>query len=80
MPADTPPQLSPDQLRVLVLLAEGHSHQSIARRINASLPAVRMRLSRAYQVLGARNGPHAVAIAYRAGLLPAPNQKRAHQQ
>lgn len=72
-------RLTVEQRHLLWLLAEGHTHASIGRKVGASKQAVRMRLSRTYRQLGALNAAHAVAIAIRAGLLPAPNPG-AHQQ
>lgn len=80
-PAATPrPEITADEQRLLALLADGHTHESIGRRIGgASKAAVRMRLSRLYQRIGARSAAHAVAIAYRTGALPVPDPG-AHQQ
>ncbi|MEU8264437.1 LuxR C-terminal-related transcriptional regulator [Micromonospora sp. NPDC048999] len=68
------PRLTIEQRYLLWLLAEGETHASIGRRIGVTTPTARMRLSRTYRQIGARNACHAVAIACRAGLLPAPEQ------
>lgn len=76
---DSPPQLDPTDRQLLAQVADGHTHDAIARRLGKGRSAVTMRLARLYKRLGARNAAHAVAIAYRAGLLPAPDPG-AHQQ
>ena len=73
------PELTVEQRYLLALVAEGHTHAAIGRRIGISKHAAAMRLARTYRQIGAQNAPHAVAIAIRAGLLPAPNPG-AHQQ
>lgn len=73
------PELTVVQRYLLALLADGHTHAYIGRRIGKSKSATQNQLSRLYRQIGARNAPHAVAIAIRAGLLPAPNPG-AHQQ
>lgn len=60
----------PEHLRVLEMLAEGKTGPAIARAMGVSHAAVKSRLSRIYQQLGAQNAAHAVAIAGRWGLLP----------
>lgn len=56
------------EMRMLALVAEGHTQYTIAREIGTSQTAVAMGLSRLYARLGAINAPHAIAI--RTGLLP----------
>ncbi|MEU4781068.1 LuxR C-terminal-related transcriptional regulator [Micromonospora sp. NPDC023633] len=72
--------LTPEDVQVLQMVADGLTQQQIGKRIGATHAATSRRLQRLYARLGATNAPHAVAITIRAGLLPAPNQKRAHQQ
>ncbi|MEV4271969.1 helix-turn-helix transcriptional regulator [Micromonospora aurantiaca (nom. illeg.)] len=72
-PCPAPPgfhKLTADQLRLLHMLADGLTHEQMGRRVGCHTVTVRGRLHRAYQLLGARNGPHAVAILARSGLLP----------
>lgn len=75
----TAPELDVVERFLLALVADGQTHASIGRRIGKGKSATTMQLSRIYKRLGARNAPHAVAIAIRAGLLPAPDPG-AHQQ
>lgn len=62
-------QLSPTDLRVLALVADGLTHQAIGHRIGTTKGAVRQRLFRLYRQIGAANAANAVAIAYRTGQL-----------
>ncbi|MFE7874448.1 response regulator transcription factor, partial [Micromonospora humida] len=77
--AGTTPTLSPAQRHLLALIADGHTLASVGRRTGLSATNVSTRLSRAYHLLGARNAAHAVAIAYRTGILPAPNPGARHR-
>ena len=61
--------LTPHQLVMLRMLAEGWSHRQIAVRTGQSTTAVATALSRMYRRLDANNAPHAVAISFRRGLL-----------
>lgn len=76
---DEPDTLTADQRYLLGLVADGHTHQQIARKLDIPVSRVHDRLPVIYRRLGAHNAPHAVAIAIRAGLLPAPDPG-AHQQ
>ncbi|MBQ1061307.1 LuxR C-terminal-related transcriptional regulator [Micromonospora sp. C41] len=78
-PAPARPNLDPIDRYVLALVADGHTYTAIGRQIGKGKSATTMHLARLYKRLGARNAPHAVAIAIRAGLLPAPDPG-AHQQ
>ncbi|QLQ37957.1 sigma factor-like helix-turn-helix DNA-binding protein [Micromonospora robiginosa] len=73
-PAATRPpafhRLTRDQIRLLHMLADGLTHDQMATRVGCHTTTARARLHRAYQHLGASNGPHAVAILARSGLLP----------
>ncbi|HEY1936051.1 MAG TPA: EAL domain-containing protein [Acetobacteraceae bacterium] len=59
-------RLSPRQLEVMQVLSQGCSAKEIARRLGISIGTVKVHLSLAYSVLGARNRIEAVM---RAGLL-----------
>lgn len=72
---DDPGTLTVEQRVLLGMVADGHTHAAIARRTGLAASLVQSRLSAIYRRLGARNAPHAVAIAIRAGLLPAPEQE-----
>lgn len=61
--------LSREQLDVLAGLAAGEQEPDIARRLNLTGYAVKGRRERLFKVLGAKNAPHAVALAYGMGLL-----------
>ena len=62
---------------LLALIADGHTHQQIARRLNAKPKTVARQLTRIYRRLDAANGPQAVAIAIRTGLIPATDRPSA---
>lgn len=62
--------LSPRQLEVLRLVADGLTIPQIARTLGLSYHSVQTHLSRTYAALGVVCAPHAVAIAYQHGLLP----------
>lgn len=74
-----PYRLTPTDLRLLAMLADGLTQQQTARRLNVCDKTLRRRLARIYQAIGAHTAAHAVAITIRAGLLPAPD-RRTHQQ
>lgn len=62
--------LSPRELEVLALLAEGLTNKAIAARLVLSLHTVRNHVQNILGKLGAHTRLEAVAIATRAGLLP----------
>ncbi|MEV4384373.1 LuxR C-terminal-related transcriptional regulator [Micromonospora sp. NPDC049580] len=64
------PALTTEQVALLAEIAEGRTHAAIGRDRGITRSTVEHRLSVLYQRIGARNAPHAVAIAIRAGLLP----------
>ena len=61
--------LSPRELEVLALVASGLSTGSIAGELFVSPNTVRAHVRNILGSLGARNRPHAVAIAFAAGLI-----------
>ena len=73
--ATAAPQLTPDDVRLLQLVADGLTAREIARKVGCTAHAVADRTSRLYTRMGVRNAPHAVAVAIRAGLLPASDRK-----
>jgi len=62
-------KVTPAELRVLELAAEGLREKQIAAVLHYSTETVKSYGKQARRKLGARNTAHAVAIAYRAGLL-----------
>lgn len=66
----TEPLLSARQLEVLALVARGRSTDFIAVELFLSPNTVRSHVRNILRSLGARNRPHAVAIAIAAGLIP----------
>ncbi len=62
--------LSPRELDVLRLLAEGRSNQEIADGVNLAEGTVRNMVSRIYGKLGARDRVHAILKARDRGLVP----------
>ena len=61
--------LTPGQMEVLKLIAEGYDYTEIAKEIHKSFSTVRHHASMAYQTLDARDAAHAVHIAHQRGLL-----------
>lgn len=59
---------------VLVLLAEGHTAQAIARRLGTSPRTVHKHLEHVYRKLGVRDRLGAFRVASEAGLVPAPRR------
>jgi DNA-binding NarL/FixJ family response regulator len=66
---DAAVRLSPRQLEMMQLVSQGCSVTDIARRLDIGVGTVKVRLSRAYSALGARNRIEALALAQ--GLLEA---------
>lgn len=60
--------LTPRELDVLRLLADGHQHEEIGRRLGIGAETVRTHLRKACSRLGAGTRTQAVAIALRQGL------------
>lgn len=70
MQAPPPPKLSPRQLDVTRLVADGLTNEEIGALLYVTAPTVRVHLQHACERLGARNRTHLVALAIRAGLIP----------
>ena len=51
------------------LLAEGYAHKEIAAELRRTVPAVNFDIRLMLVKLDAKNGAHAVAIAFRRGIL-----------
>ena len=69
---DVPPttlNLTPLQISILNLLAEGLSNKEIADRLAVNLETTRRTLALMYRKIGANDRAHAVLIACRAGLI-----------
>jgi DNA-binding NarL/FixJ family response regulator len=62
-------KLTQRELDVLALLAEGHQHEEIARRLGIGSETVRTHLRKASNRLGAATRTQAVATALRLGLI-----------
>lgn len=56
--------LTPQQHRILTLVAQGLSNPEIAAELDVVVDTVKAGLSRALTKLAARNRAHAVAVAY----------------
>ncbi|MGH8878552.1 MAG: response regulator transcription factor [Stackebrandtia sp.] len=61
--------VSQRELQVLRAMSEGYSNAEIARRLYISEDTVKTHARRIYRKLGARDRAHAVAAAFRAGLV-----------
>lgn len=62
-------ELSPDDIRVLALIANGTTNEEIAREVHWSESTVKRRIEEIMATLGARNRAHAVSIATKEGLI-----------
>lgn len=58
-------RITPRELEVLALIADGHSTREIARSLWITEETVRTHVRRLLDRLGARTRAHAVSIAYR---------------
>jgi len=65
----TGPQLSPREVEVLELLAQGMGVSAVARRLYVSASTAKTHISKIYEKLGAANRAQAIMNAIRAGLL-----------
>jgi DNA-binding CsgD family transcriptional regulator len=70
----TPTPLSAREHEVLTLIADGRSLPEVAERLTISPATVRTHAANIYRKLGARNRPHAVALALGLGLIEPPNR------
>jgi DNA-binding CsgD family transcriptional regulator len=61
--------LTPREVEVLELLAEGHQHEEIGRRLGIGPETVRTHARKAAERLGAKTRTQAVATAIRHGLI-----------
>lgn len=71
MPAssDERPHLSPRELEIVALIADGHENKQIARRLGISETTVKTHLRSAFERLGVTSRSEAVATALRHGLI-----------
>ena len=68
-------KVTPRELEVLALIAEGYSTREVARALWITEETVRTHVRRLLDRLGARTRAHAVSIAYRDGLWATPERK-----
>jgi DNA-binding CsgD family transcriptional regulator len=68
-------RVTPRELEVLALIADGHSTREIARRLWITEETVRTHVRRLLDRLDAKTRAHAVSIAYREDLWAAPERK-----
>jgi DNA-binding NarL/FixJ family response regulator len=61
--------LSPRELNVVRLVAEGRTNGQIARALDTSVSTVKAQLSTLFEKLGARDRASAVAACFRRGVL-----------
>ena len=62
--------LSPREIEVLTLIAEGNSNQEIGQKLHISLSTVKSHTSQIYGKLNVKNRVQAVSLARSLGLLP----------
>ncbi|MFI8962089.1 LuxR C-terminal-related transcriptional regulator [Streptomyces sp. NPDC053493] len=63
------PELTPHQLHVLRMVAEGRTHAQIAAELVVTPKGATAAVNRVLAKLGAANAPHAVLLACQAGIL-----------
>jgi DNA-binding NarL/FixJ family response regulator len=63
------PRLTPRELQILTLAADGLTDAEMALRLDVAVQTVKFHVRRLYPKLGARNRAHAVAIGFHEGLL-----------
>jgi DNA-binding CsgD family transcriptional regulator len=68
-------RITPRELEVLALIAEGYSTKDVARTLWITEETVRTHVRRLLDRLGARTRAHAVSIAYRDGLWTRDDEK-----
>jgi DNA-binding NarL/FixJ family response regulator len=68
-PPSGPPELTPQEIRVLALLAEGHGYQAAADELGISLNTVRNHVRNIYERLHVHTRAEAVSKALRRGIL-----------
>lgn len=64
-----PVAVTPRQLQILALVANGYTTRQVAQRLGISPATVSTLTGKACQRLGARDRTHAVAIAIRTGVI-----------
>lgn len=62
-------ELTDSEVRTLIMCANGYTAKGTARECHRSEHTISDQLSAAYTKLGARNAPHAVAIAMARGII-----------
>ena len=68
-------ELTPWEVRVLRLVADGWTNARLSRRFGRSVGLFEQTRTSIYRKLGAVNAPHAVTLAYERGLLSAPRRR-----
>lgn len=68
-PAGASVQLSAREQEILVLIAEGQTNEEIARTLILGRETIKTHVKTMLRKLAARNRSHAVALAFRLGLL-----------
>lgn len=61
--------LSTRQREVLDLIADGHGNREIATRLDLTEATVKSHVDKIFEKLGVNGRAHAVAVAFRAGVL-----------
>jgi DNA-binding NarL/FixJ family response regulator len=68
-PQATNHELTPHEIRLLKLLAEGHNYKTAARELNASVNTISFHMKHIYEKLHVHSKSQAVAKALRAGIV-----------
>ena len=67
-------QLSPREMQVLLLFADGYRRHQMAEEIGLHDSTIKMHIARMVAKLDAKTPAHAVAIAYHKGILLIPKK------
>jgi LuxR family transcriptional regulator len=63
------PNLTPRELRVIQLIAEGMTERCIAKQLDIAIPTAHFHALNVLEKLDAKNRAHAVATAFRRGII-----------
>ena len=61
--------MTPHRIHILALAAQGNTNRQIGSQLHVSTNAVNCHMQAIYRALGAHDRAHAVAAAFRAGLV-----------
>lgn len=78
VPVNATLELAPSEVRALALVAEGCDYREAAEVAGVEHETIKKQLQNARRRLGARNTAHAVALAFRSGVLDTVDPEEVH--